>query len=104
MTLSELAAHLKTLGIPVAYSHFNSKTEPPFICYLEVDTDSFNADDTVYKEIDNIDIELYTAKKDKTLEKRVADLLNSINLPYDKSSVFISDEKIYKITYEVAIL
>lgn len=104
MTLTDLANALKSLGLPVAYSHFNSKTEPPFICYLEVNSENVFADDTVYKEIDNIDIELYTVKKDKTLEKRLSDLLNSLSLTFEKSSVFIYEEKIYKITYEVTIL
>lgn len=104
MTLADLAKALNTLGLPVAYSHFTSKTDPPFICYLETNSDNLMADDSVYKEIDNIDIELYTAKKDKALEKRMADLLNSMNMPFEKTSAFINDEKIYKITYEVTLI
>lgn len=104
MNSIELKNHLDSLGFPVAYSHFESKKTPPFICYLETNSDNVMADDAVYKEIDNIDIELYTVKKDKALEKRVADLLNSLNMPFEKSSVFINSEKIYKITYEVTLL
>ncbi|SOC12813.1 hypothetical protein SAMN05880501_10756 [Ureibacillus xyleni] len=103
MILQELAQALETLNIPVTYSHFNDPQTPPFICYLVTGSDNFNADNTTYQEFTNVDIELYTKKKDITLENQLKQLLKDNELPFDYSSVFINEEKIYKITYEVTL-
>lgn len=103
MKLIELIALLETLNIPIAYHHFKSPQTPPFLIYIDVDSESFIADDTVYHEVVNVDIELYSVERDRALESRIKGLLNSAEIPYGFSVIFIEATKQYKSTYEVIV-
>lgn len=103
MTLTELASLLSTLNIPVAYSHFKTAQTPPFIAYIDTGSDNFGADNKVYAEITNVDIELYTTTVNRNLENQIKQLLSDNDLYYNYSRTYIETEKIYKITYEVFI-
>lgn len=103
MTLLELKRMLDATGWPVAYSHFNKLVEPPFITYLFRYSSNFHADNKVHKKIDNVDIELYTSKKDLQAEKTIENLLDEHELPYEKVEMFIESEKVYQIIYEVRL-
>ena len=104
MTLTELYQLLKQSGIPVTYSHYEEGAAPelPYICYLEVGTSNFFSEDTVYKKVIDVDIELYFERKDLALEERLEQLLNGI--PWNATEVYINDEKLYQKTYEVRLL
>ena len=69
MTLEELNNILKETGYPVAYSHFKQRQTLPFITYLVEGTSNFFADDKVLLKVEQINIELYTSKKDLEAEK-----------------------------------
>lgn len=103
MTLVELKKLLDATGYPVAYSHFNEPKATPFITYLVTYSSNFHADNKVHKKIDNVDIELYTDKKDLQAEETLESLLDEKELPYDKVETFISEEKLYQIIYEVRL-
>lgn len=45
--MSSLKTLLDTLKIPVAYDHFNTATNPPFIAYRRYSTSNFGADNKV---------------------------------------------------------
>ena len=95
---------LKTLNIPVAYNHFDVSQNivPPFIVYDETSPETFKADGKTYYRPYNFQIELVTDKKDVALEKTIEELLNTNNIPYDKSDeVWDEDEKIYHNFYEI---
>ena len=106
MELSELYLLLRRVGIPVTYSHFEEGQAPslPYICYLEVSTDNFKADGKVFKKITDVDIELYTRKKELDIESVIEQLLNDNNIPWDSDEIYIQDEKLFKKTYEVRLL
>lgn len=104
MTLPELAQKLVALGYPVAYSHFKSVQEPPFICYLVVDGDTFSADDTVLLESTYVDIELYTVNKDLLAEKKIKDMLKENKLSWLYDEIFIRDEGVFKCTYSITLI
>lgn len=101
MTNKEIFELLKTLGMLVAYDHFDRKVEPPFIIYRDDTPETFKADDKVYKKINSYIIDLITDKKDVELEETLETLLNDNCIPYDKTSDFIDDEKIYQIEYTI---
>ena len=108
MTLEELKNILEATGFPVAYSHFvetenNPLPELPFICYLEIFASNFSADNKVYKNIKNIQIELYTDKKDEQAEIKVESVLNENELFFYSSETYIESEKIYQKIYEVRL-
>ena len=101
MTVEQLAAMLQETGIPFAYDHFaeGESPEPPFICYLLPGSDNFAADGRVYFKINEVRIELYTDKKNVSVEKQVEDALDDQGIFYNKSEVWISEERLYEVLY-----
>ena len=62
------------------------------------------ADDTVFKKIDELNIELYTDVKDPETETQIEDILIAHDLPYEKSEVWIESEKLYEVLYQTQII
>ncbi len=104
MTQSQLYTALKSLGLPVAYGEFAKPTTPPFIAYQFSYSSDKMADNQNYLDISNIQIELYTKKKDLQSEAGVQALLKSVRLPYQKREVFIDSEKLWQIIYEIQLI
>lgn len=110
MTLNELKKLLSSIGYPVTYSHFPTDDEdnpppaPPFICYLEIGSENFFADGKVYKKVVDVDIELYTRRKDLKIEEAIEQLLNNHEIPWDSDEIFIKEENVFKKTYEIKLI
>lgn len=104
MTLVELKRLLDATGFPVAYSHFNDTKPTPYICYLVTYSSNFHADNKVHKQIQNVDIELYTNKKDLHVESILEAILNENEIPYDTTETFIESEKLFQKIYEVRLI
>lgn len=64
---------------------------------------AFYADDIVYHEGYAVTIEVYTEYKDIELEKRVKQLLNDNQLPYESYESFLDSEGMYLKAYEIDI-
>ena len=105
MTYEELVAMLKEADLPFAYDHFaeGESPDPPFVCFLYPQNVPIGADDTVYYQLHHLDIELYTDEKNPPLEARVEKLLTEHELFFHKSEVWIEEEKMYEVLYEVTI-
>lgn len=104
MILQELAQKLNTLGYPVTYSHFKTAQTPPFIIYLDGNSDNFSADNTTYHEVENVDIELYTTKKDLIAEKKIKDLLKENDMPFETSPMnWIESEKVFQKVFFIQL-
>lgn len=105
MTLPELKDKLKTLDLPIAYRCFavGQVPELPYIVYYVDEDIGFYADDTVYYEGYAVTIEVYTEYKDIELEKRVKQLLNDNQLPYESYESFLDSEGMYLKAYEIDI-
>lgn len=102
--MQDLKSLLEQLNIPVAYSHFNTATNPPFICYLRDSTSNFGADNKVYKKINNYLVYLYTDYKNPTLEEQLEEIFDANNVFYDVTSEdYIDTEQMYQIIYEVTL-
>lgn len=102
--MQELKEILEQLNIPVAYSHFNTATNPPCLTFRRDSTSNFGADNKVYKKINNYIVQLYTDFKNPTLETMLEDLFDAHNIFYDVvSEDYIDDEKMYEIIYEVTL-
>lgn len=104
MILAELNKILKETGYPVAYSHFNTAPTIPYITYLVAYSPNFIADNKVYKKIDNLQIELYTNKKDLDAEKKLEDILDLNEIPYETTETWIESEKLFQKIYEVRLI
>ncbi|PEJ48220.1 hypothetical protein CN692_24240 [Bacillus sp. AFS002410] len=104
MNLVELKNILKATGFPVAYYHFDTPPKPPYICYLVDSSSNFHADNEVFHKISNVNIELYTKKKDLDSERIIESLLDENDIPYDSSEVYIDSEKLFQKFYEVRLI
>lgn len=108
MTLSSLFKLLNSIdGFEnrVAYRMFpeNEGVGLPFITYLVTGTDNFMADGIVYKQIQYIDIELYTENKDTETEQLVESALDKAGIPWNKDEDYLRDERCYMIVYSIQI-
>ena len=99
--MDKIITILEELGLPFAYDHFTEGEgpDPPFLCYRCPNSDNFAADGTVYFPITEIDIELYTDKKDPNIEKKLEDLLVKSGIFFDKTETWIESEKLYEVLY-----
>ena len=105
MTHNEIVEMLEETNLPIAYDHFaeGESPDPPFICFLFPGSDNFSADGTVYYKQNILHLELYTDRKDPELEETVEAIMDSHRLFYDKSEVWIENEKLYEVLYETEV-
>ena len=99
--MDELLLILSETGLPFAYDHFaeGESPEPPFLCYLLPGSDNFSADGRVYYRISEVNLELYTDKKDLPCESAVETVLDSHGIFYNKTEVWIGSERLYEVLY-----
>ena len=57
----------------------------------------------MYYKITEADVELYTELKDPELEERVEGILDTHGFFYDKSEVWIEEERLYEVLYSFEI-
>lgn len=103
MTDDELKSLLKSIGIPVAYSHFTKPPKLPYLVYLRVNDYNMHADNKVYFKLNNYQIELYTEKKDLALEEKVEAMFDLKEIPYSTSEEWIQDENMFQVVYSIQI-
>ena len=98
-----IAETLQRAGIPVAYSHFKTAVDPPFMVYLGAGQDQLAGDNTVYWRKNVYQVEYYFEKKDEAQETSIEDALLADGWLYDKSEdVFIESEGLFVIYYSVS--
>ena len=100
--MEELLSILGETHIPFAYDHFaeGESPDPPFICYLLPGSNNFAADGKVYYKISQVNIELYTDRKDPAVEQKLEDALDAASIFYNKTEVWIDSEKLYEVLYQ----
>ena len=106
MTYTQIAGLVASIGLPCAYDHFaeGESPEPPFVVFLLPGTNNFMADGEVYEQVTEVSIELYTDRKMPPLEERVEDILRTHEIPWDKTEVWIEDEKMYEVRYALEVI
>lgn len=106
MTYRQVATMINSIGIPYAYYQFPDGTGQacPFVCFFFSDSNDLAADDTNYKKIRTLNIELYTDNKDFALEETVETVLNSNGLVYDRSESYLDSERMFMVVYTTDIL
>ena len=105
MTHEEVVEMLEEINLPLAYDHFaeGESPDPPFICFLFPGSDNFSADNIVFAEFKNLNIELYTDEKNPEIEEKVENVLNYHELFWNKSEVWIETEKLYEVLYQLTV-
>lgn len=106
MTNQKVFKMVKCIGFPTAYHHFDKGQEPekPYVVYLYPSTDNFAADGIAYQAINELDIELYTEKKDIEAEKKVETVLKEHGFFYEKTETYLASEKMFEVLYEMEVL
>lgn len=71
--MDRLIKILEEIGLPFAYSHFaeGESPDPPFMVYLFPKNKHFGADGLVYYKNTEVNLEVYTDKKDLQLEEKI---------------------------------
>lgn len=100
MTLKEIYSKLKSLNIPVAYDHFNSAQTPPF-CVYTISDDISGADLKNMLRNRSVRLELYTDKKNETLETEVENLFNEYEM--SKETIWIQSENMFETIFSFDI-
>ena len=103
--MEELVLMLQEIGLPFAYDHFaeGESPKPPFICYLLPGSNNCAADGNVYFHINEVRIELYTDKKDLSVENKVTAVLDGHGIFYNRSEVWIASEKLYEVIFQMEV-
>lgn len=98
MELEEIYEKLKALGVPVAHYKFDKPQKLPFVAYYEAGGTVEGADDYNLFRRKTIVIELYTAKKDVALERKLENLFRDTELEKFADN-YLDDEKMFRIAY-----
>lgn len=92
---------LKTTGYPVAHHHFEATPTRPHIVYLSNSSSNFAADNKVYQKETVYLVELYTDRKDPVAEKAIEDLFDANDIFWEKDEIWIGDENLYQVLYQI---
>lgn len=103
--MDKLLKIIEEMGLPYAYSHFaeGESPNPPFLVYLFPKNKHFGADGLVFYKNTEVDLEVYTDKKDLELEERIEEILDREKIYYEKSEVWIASERLYEVLYEFTL-
>ena len=106
MTYDERVGMTEEIGLPVAYDHFaeGESPEPPFLIFLFPSSSNFSADGRVYVKVNVLHLELYTDSKQPDIEAKVEAVLDRYGIFYDKSEVWIAEERLYEVLYTMEVL
>lgn len=105
MTYDHIVTMLEEAGLPLAYDHFaeGESPDPPFIVFLSPTSDNFGADNAIYASFPEVNVELYTDKKDPKLEKKLEKIFAGNDIYWNKSETWIDSERMYEVLYELTL-
>ena len=105
LSYEKIADLLDQTGLPFAYHHFaeGESPDPPFLVYLTPGSHNFSADGMVYYRVDQLDIELYTDRKQPEQEAKLEEIFDGAGLFYNKTEQFIRSEQLYEVLYEMEV-
>ena len=105
MTFEEVNEMVTDIGLPSAYYSWPEKMVPPlpYVLFYYPGTENFGADNSVYKVIQNLNVELYTKEKDFNTEAAVEAALEAAGLFWNKSESYLTSEHMYEVLYEMEV-
>ena len=94
------------VSVPNAYYQFEEDTGivPPFICFYYTGSRDVYADNSNYKKIDHLVVELYTKEKDFTLEAALESVLKASGLTWTREETRLDDERMYVEVYDMDVI
>ena len=105
MTYQEVVTMLQQTGLPVTYYQWEESVPslPYLVFYYPYSNNAF-ADDSVFKRVDRLNVELYTKRKSMTDEENLEAVLDDWNMTWQKSETYLDSEKMYEVLYEMEII
>ena len=96
MTNTELVTILKTISGVTTYTvRAPEGAKLPYGVLVLGQTSNFTSDNKVTQKIQTCTYELYTVKKDETVEAAVESVLDNNEIPWDKDEAFDDGEQFY---------
>lgn len=100
MTYSDFAKKIKTFKHPTYEAEFPKSVKTPFLVYLKGNCEKITADGAIVLQQDEVFLELYTERKDTSLQTELEEFLKSNGLSFKmKDRLWISEEKFYMTSY-----
>lgn len=105
MTYEQIHDMMQEMDLPFAYHHFaeGESPNPPFLLFLSPGEHTFSADNNRYFSSKQLDIELYTDRKQPETERQVEAVLRRYHIFYQKSEQWIDSEQFYEVLYEMEV-
>lgn len=105
MTLQDFTTILTSTELPCRFLSFGANECPdmPFITFFETGSDNFGADGIVYHPIKEMQVDLWTAKKDIASESLLETTLTGAGIFWQKDIDHDDDESCYRVTYTMSI-
>lgn len=106
MTTEEVNDLVAGFGLPYAYYQFEQNTvqAPPFLCFFFGPSSDFQADNTNFQSIWELNIELYTDRKDFGLEEKLETAFDRLELPCDKEETYLDKEHMHMTSYTMDVI
>jgi len=105
LTYPDVITGMRSIGLPCVYHKWAKAPPLPYTVILHDDNDDLMADNHNYFDIGNYRLELYTALKDPTTERKVENWLKAQRIPYGKSSPgFIDSENMFLTVYNIQLI
>ena len=98
---TRLKALLSETGYDVAYDHFVSKPDLPFVLIQRTRTVNHYADNRVHAKVNHFRVILATERKDSTAERAVESVFNRNEIPWEiEDEVYVKDQRVHQVFYE----
>ena len=102
MNLRDLRTLLSVIGIPVIRNEFKTPQTPPFIVYISDRPENTAADDRVLFSAPAFRVELYTTKKEGTIERQIEKLFDDHEIYWEKDGdIKIDSESLWMTVYYI---
>lgn len=104
MTQPEIGVLLNSIDIKATYGKSLEDVTLPYIYYKRVFDNPISSDFDVHGVWKNYQIELYTEDKDEVAERKLEDVLKQINSTYQTTELWLEDENMYQVIYDIKTL
>lgn len=106
MNYEEIRDMIADIGLPSTYYQWPKKEVPPlpYVVFYFPRSENFDADDQVFQTIQALNVELYTSEKNFASEQAVETVLNAYGMAWDKSEIYLTDEHMYEVLYEMEVI
>jgi hypothetical protein len=105
MKISEIKTMLAETSLPVTYYQWPEPGVPelPYLVWLLPESENFGADNKVYKRIETLQVEFYSAQRDFSNESVIEAVLDAHELFWNKESLFIGSESMNETIYTAEV-